>query len=105
MKENIQDWLDMPLGETHSFTYFDIIRVPGGWVVTNTRLNVLSSVFVPEPKRDTENDIIQRIREQGFIFGSDLNRLREREGLSGYKGPYPEPIECNADFGVATTKL
>ena len=83
MKENIQDWLDMPLGETHSFTYFDIIRVPGGWVVTNTRLNVLSSVFVPEPKRDTENDILYRLREQGLTNGV-------KDEYFGYKRLQPE---------------
>ena len=101
--ENLQEWMDMPLGSSQAIDdrLWWIIRVPGGWVLLATN----GSCFVPEPKKEPEKDIIQKIKEQGFITGNDMNRLREREGFSGYKGPYPEPIECNNQTPITDDEL
>ena len=47
--ENLQEWMDMPLGKVQyvSEGNYYIHRVPGGWVISDSR----NSVFVPEPKK------------------------------------------------------
>lgn len=83
--ENIQEWMDMPLGSQVDFRINRYItRVPGGWVLTNTEhTRNVTSVFVPEPKKEAEKDLIQKVREQGYMTGNDLNAFRKREGWAG----------------------
>lgn len=72
--ENLQEWMDMPLGSCIWLPGCDILRVPGGWCVANTRLSIMTSVFVPEPKKEKYQKSPKKMFNVQWYSTSGLDR-------------------------------
>lgn len=72
--ENLQEWMDMPLGSWERDTFYDVMRVPGGWIVYRPYLNNNSSVFVPEPKKEKYQKSPKKMFNVQWYSTSGLDR-------------------------------